>query len=791
MACFEPVVVVFGSTKTISTLSLRLPVSFSLAINEESLEDLITIDPPLSSKDLKRYFVVLLEPISNDVLERLQINHRIQAVYSRDNLTCESTHKKRPQIMNKQLQQFTLDLTADIVQFFKTESEKQTKLERLHLVRVYYRQARLLKEWAMSFAKADPCHILLIPLNSSRENLINAEERLQKICTQLNYSSVIIRTVDKYIPSTDVQRPCLLPYSQALFNHEDPKYICELVKRLSPIRLYLYGNEEVISSEWSSLMISSETHVMEDEDSWCAFIENEYIDDEIKWNIGPKFGRNWHVKRIAPVNLTGLDKNLRFQSALRRAFKTLNHRENEITAEIFDWYDRCIHEGYLSLEPKTPSTVVDKIEQKKISGNVALFKCCIRNPSSFRYHQISKPKGMSFIWLDDILNSVDSSLYEIIEPFQWCFFRDISECFQYIEQQLRQQNEIFLVVSGTLGYELFLTSFRFMSAIRFVYVYCSQIGIHGNWAQYYYQIKGVFNDPSALEKKLKQNIQLVRQCDDKNSSDGQLQPKITTCHEKFYDQTLFSIPIMVYNQEQADIFIAHQRTIDTLLCLPHTDESRCEMIAEFRRLNQDNEVALADIDIFEQTYNDHTAIQWYSRDSFLFRIISKALRSSDAEMMFKMRYFLVDLYLQLDGLEKQVCGFNVSPFKEKLYRGQLMSKTEFDCFKKLSGDIISINTFLSTTTSLQIALAFADASSNTDDFVPILFCIETDPSVQHKRPYANISNYSMFSDEEEVLFAMGSLFRLQYIEKLDKMNNIAVIHLQIIDQKDIDYNFIS
>ncbi|CAF5220469.1 unnamed protein product, partial [Rotaria magnacalcarata] len=113
------------------------------------------------------------------------------------------------------------------------------------------------------------------------------------------------------------------------------------------------------------------------------------------------------------------------------------------------------------------------------------------------------------------------------------------------------------------------------------------------------------------------------------------------------------------------------------------------------------------------------------------------------------------------------------------------------CFKKLSGDIISINTFLSTTTSLQIALAFADASSNTDDFVPILFCIETDPSVQHKRPYANISNYSMFSDEEEVLFAMGSLFRLQYIEKLDKMNNIAVIHLQIIDQKDIDYNFIS
>ena len=152
---------------------------------------------------------------------------------------------------------------------------------------------------------------------------------------------------------------------------------------------------------------------------------------------------------------------------------------------------------------------------------------------------------------------------------------------------------------------------------------------------------------------------------------------------------------MVYNEVQADKFIAHQRTIDTLLCLPHTDESRYEMIEEFRRLYQDNEVALADIDIFEQTYNAHTAIQWYSRDSFIFRIISKALRSSDPEIMFKMRYFLVDLYLQLEGLHKQVHMFNASPLKEKLYRGQLMSKAELDYFNKLPGDIISINTFLS------------------------------------------------------------------------------------------------
>ncbi len=172
----------------------------------------------------------------------------------------------------------------------------------------------------------------------------------------MGYPSVIIRILDEYMPSTEEKRPCLLPYTEILFNYEHPEYICELIKKLSPLRLYLYGNEESIPSDWSNLMINHETQVMEDEDSWCAFIENEYIDDEMKWNIGPMFGGKWQVKRLAPINLTELDKNLRFQSALCRAYKTFDPRQIETTSEIFDWYDRCIHEGYLQLEVNKTKT---------------------------------------------------------------------------------------------------------------------------------------------------------------------------------------------------------------------------------------------------------------------------------------------------------------------------------------------------------------------------------------------------------------------------------------------------
>ncbi len=115
MASFEPIVVLYGSSKSISTIHLRLPVSFVFTIDEASLEDLITADSQLSDTCLQRYFVILLESVSDDVLEHLHTNHRVQVIYSRDVLTCSSGHLKLHRIINKQLQQFTLDLTGDIV----------------------------------------------------------------------------------------------------------------------------------------------------------------------------------------------------------------------------------------------------------------------------------------------------------------------------------------------------------------------------------------------------------------------------------------------------------------------------------------------------------------------------------------------------------------------------------------------------------------------------------------------------------------------------------------------------
>jgi len=170
----------------------------------------------------------------------------------------------------------------------------------------------------------------------------------------------------------------------------------------------------------------------------------------------------------------------------------------------------------------------NKTEKNPIPAVVAYSKCIVRNPSSFDYHQKTKSKGISCIWLDEILNSSNNYLDQIIEPFQWHFFDNLSQCIPYIENQLREQNEIFLIASGALGYELFLTAHRLMAAIRYVYIYCSQVGLHGDWIKYYRQIRGVFNDSLKLGEKLKPDFEQVYQSQHEENSEEQSMLEITS-----------------------------------------------------------------------------------------------------------------------------------------------------------------------------------------------------------------------------------------------------------------------
>jgi hypothetical protein len=151
MSSFEPVIIIYGSPTSISTANLRLPVSSLFAFDSTSLEQIVNVSPQLSNPCLHRYFVILLQSIDKEILTRLNSNHRIISIYNRETIN-DYTQQELNRMTNS-FRQLTLDLSNDIIQFLTTEGEKQIKLERLHLVKIYYQQARILKEWIMASFK--------------------------------------------------------------------------------------------------------------------------------------------------------------------------------------------------------------------------------------------------------------------------------------------------------------------------------------------------------------------------------------------------------------------------------------------------------------------------------------------------------------------------------------------------------------------------------------------------------------------------------------------------------------
>ncbi|CAF0905090.1 unnamed protein product [Rotaria sordida] len=94
-----------------------------------------------------------------------------------------------------------------------------------------------------------------------------------------------------------------------------------------------------------------------------------------------------------------------------------------------------------------------------------------------------------------------------------------------------------------------------------------------------------------------------------------------------------------------------------------------------------------------------------------------------------------------------------------------MSSEEFQLFQQSLGQYISMNSFISTSLNRDLALFYLGSSVLDNENTPerLLFEINADPSIECIKPFADISEFSNYPEEEEVLFMLGSVFRLDSI----------------------------
>lgn len=212
-----------------------------------------------------------------------------------------------------------------------------------------------------------------------------------------------------------------------------------------------------------------------------------------------------------------------------------------------------------------------------------------------------------------------------------------------------------------------------------------------------------------------------------------------------------------------------------------------------------NNSTLKKIDHFAQNCSSYNAICEYTKDTFLYRIINRALRTQNMEIIKKFRSFITDLNSQLyetyeKGYNSKICPIRV------VYRGQALSVSEFEylgavCRSK--NPIITLTTFGSASLDPEVAMNFLPSSGN---HIPCLFeiIITDEYKIEENVPcdaiqaFANITSLSVIPDVQEVLFFLLTHFRVQNIgDLIVQLNRRWVpITLELINPNKGNYGYI-
>ena len=100
-------------------------------------------------------------------------------------------------------------------------------------------------------------------------------------------------------------------------------------------------------------------------------------------------------------------------------------------------------------------------------------------------------------------------------------------------------------------------------------------------------------------------------------------------------------------QARNAIFMWFQLFIEVLLRMHHKSTDRNELIDICKKNYKGNKQEMSIIDEFEKTYKAENAIWWYTREACFYRMMNKALRVQDYDILFALRFFITDIAKQL------------------------------------------------------------------------------------------------------------------------------------------------
>ena len=347
------------------------------------------------------------------------------------------------------------------------------------------------------------------------------------------------------------------------------------------------------------------------------------------------------------------------------------------------------------------------------------------------------------LWLDSNINKSNddynnsmTQLRKIVNTIDT--FTDTDQCVGFLSDI--KDEKVFILVSGDIAQSI-VPRIHDTSQLDSIYVFCVKKSKHEQWVKQWAKVKGIFTEIDSLCNTLKRDAQ---QCD--------------------RDFTSISVTSKDLNQLDPS-FMYTQLLKETLIEMPHNEKEKTQLADFCREQYRDNLFELQIIDEFEHSYHLHTPIWWYTRECFTYKMLNRALRTQEVEIIIKMGFFLRDAHRQVEELHSSQMEHHGDPIT--VYRGQGMSNADFESIRKNQGGLLSFNNFLSTSRNENVSLAFARGALHNPDSVGILFVMTINPSIS-STPFALLDNVSYYEDsEKEILFSMHTVFRIDRIKPIE------------------------
>ena len=338
-------------------------------------------------------------------------------------------------------------------------------------------------------------------------------------------------------------------------------------------------------------------------------------------------------------------------------------------------------------------------------------------------------------------------------------YSSFKTCDEFI-RSFRSERKIFLVLTTWQDY---LSYFEKLSQIQSIYVLVTSSKEVHYESSTCSKLINFFYDQSTLIERLHRDILLTYRNDF---------PMTISCLDEIrIEQSLMSLDqnsnMLLWNQAFT-YYLVDGSNVDM-------DKLKQDMLQQCRLEYKNNPIQLKNIAEFDRDCTYDTVLKWYSKDIFAYRLLNKAFRKRNIDLICKFRYFIILLYNSLKDLMLK----DKNATLRTVYRGQSLGENDLKNLRSNIGRLISINTMMSTTRDPIISRTFIFGAQ-----IGILFHINIPIATLEKQnilhPFADISQYSAMSEEEEVLFFAGTVFRINSVEQ--ESDSVWIVTLTLIDE---------